>query len=237
MRGRAKLSDPQVSSALSTAQESPKPSFGIMMRPRPMLHDNETGVDETMAEGNDDASDEGLIRRIASGDRRAMQVLYTRHSTRVFRFLQRLVHNETKAEDLMSDVFFDVWQQAGRFEGRSSVSTWLLSIARFKALSSFRQRQHEALEPETEDALEDEADNPEVVLQKVSKADALKQCIGALTVAHREVIDLVYYHERSVEEVSVILGIPENTVKTRMFHARKRLSELLKQAGIDRGWP
>jgi RNA polymerase sigma-70 factor (ECF subfamily) len=190
-----------------------------------------------MAEAVDDASDEGLIRRIATGDRGAMQALYTRHGTRVFRFLQRLVRNETKAEDLMSDVFLDVWQQAGRFEGRSSVSTWILSIARFKALSSFRQRQHEELDPEAEEAIADDADNPEVVMQKSSKADALKLCLASLSAAHREVIDLVYYHERSVEEVSVILSIPENTVKTRMFHARKRLSELLKQAGVDRGWP
>jgi RNA polymerase sigma-70 factor (ECF subfamily) len=74
-------------------------------------------------------------------------------------------------------------------------------------------------------------------LQKATKATALRSCLAALSVAHREVIDLVYYHERSVEEVSVILGIPENTVKTRMFHARKRLSEILKLAGVDRGWP
>jgi RNA polymerase sigma-70 factor (ECF subfamily) len=188
-------------------------------------------------EGAGTASDEGLVKRIASGERQAMQVLYGRHSTRVFRFLQRMVRNESKAEDLMSDVFLDVWQQAGRFEGRSSVATWILSIARFKALSSFRQRQHEELDPEAEDSIEDEADNPEVALQKTGKANALQRCLLGLSAAHREVIDLVYYHERSVEEVSVILGIPENTVKTRMFHARKRLSELLKQAGIDRGWP
>jgi RNA polymerase sigma-70 factor (ECF subfamily) len=184
-----------------------------------------------------DASDEALVRRIAAGDRGAMQVLYARYATKVFRFLQRLVRDETKAEDLMSDVFFDVWQQAGRFEGRSTVSTWLLSIARFKALSSFRQRRHEALEPDAAEAIEDDADTPEIILQKLSKAEALQACLAGLSTAHREVIDLVYYHERSIEEASVILGIPENTVKTRMFHARKRLSELLKQAGIDRGWP
>jgi RNA polymerase sigma-70 factor (ECF subfamily) len=184
-----------------------------------------------------DASDEGLVKRIASGDRQAMQVLYSRHSTRVYRFLQRMVRNETKAEDLMSDVFLDVWQQAGRFEGRSSVSTWVLSIARFKALSSFRQRQHDELDSEAEEAIPDDADNPEVILQKTGKASALQRCLLQLSAAHREVIDLVYYHERTVEEVSVILSIPENTVKTRMFHARKRLSELLKEAGIDRGWP
>lgn len=193
-------------------------------------------MDRKAAE-TDAASDEALVRRVASGDRRAMQLLYVRHGTQVFRFLLRLVRDEAKAEDLLSDVFFDVWQQAGRFEGRSAVSTWLLSIARFKALSSFRQRRTESLQDETADMIEDESDTPEVIVQKASKAEALRTCLNALSPAHREVIDLVYYHERSVEEASVILGIPENTVKTRMFHARKRLSELLLQAGIDRGWP
>ena len=79
-------------------------------------------------------SDEVLIGRIANGDRLAMQVLYARHHVRVFRFVVRLVRDETTAEDLISEVFLDVWRQAGRFEGRSAVSTWMLAIARFKAL-------------------------------------------------------------------------------------------------------
>ena len=165
-----------------------------------------------------------------------MQVLYARQSLRVYRFLVRLV-GESAAEDVISDVFFDVWQQAGRFEARSSVTTWLLSIARFKALSALRKRRDVGLEPEVAEVIEDEADTPEVTVQKASKAAALRRCLEQLSVEHREVIDLVYYHERSVEEVGTILGIPENTVKTRMFYARKRLSELLKGAGIDRGWP
>ena len=65
----------------------------------------------------------------------------------------------------------------------------------------------------------------------------LRQCLAALSAEHREIIDLVYYHEKSVEEVAGIVGIPEATVKTRMFYARKKLSELLKERGIDRGWP
>jgi len=166
----------------------------------------------------------------------AMQALYARHNLRVYRFLVRLV-GESAAEDVISDVFFDVWQQAGRFEARSSVTTWLLSIARFKALSVLRKRRDVALEPEVAEVIEDEADTPEVTVQKASKAAFLRRCLEKLSVEHREVIDLVYYHERSVEEVGEILGIPENTVKTRMFYARKRLSELLKSAGIDRGWP
>ena len=85
-------------------------------------------------------SDEVLIQRIAVGDLLAMQVLFARHRTNIYRWLLRFVGNETVAEDLLSDVFFDVWQQAGRFERRSAVSTWLLSIARFKALSVRRRR-------------------------------------------------------------------------------------------------
>ena len=86
------------------------------------------------------SSDEILVQRIAAGDKLAMQVLFARHRTNVYRWLFRFVGNETVADDLLSDVFFDVWQQAGRFEGRSAVSTWLLSIARFKALSARRRR-------------------------------------------------------------------------------------------------
>jgi RNA polymerase sigma-70 factor (ECF subfamily) len=153
--------------------------------------------------------DDVLIARIAKGDRLAMQVLFARHHVRVYRFVLRLVRNTAVAEDLISDVFLDVWRQADRFEGRSAVTTWLLAIARFKALSALRRRPDEEL----------------------------RQCLAALSSEHREIIDLVYYHEKSVEEAAEIVGIPENTVKTRMFYARKKLAELLKDTGIERGWP
>ena len=167
----------------------------------------------------------------------ALQVLHARHHVKVYRFTLRLLKDETKAEDVISDVFLDVWRQAGRFEGRSQVSTWLLSIARFKALSTLRRRSEVELDEATESSIEDAADNPDIALQKKDKAAILRRCLEALSVEHREIVDLVYYHEKSVEEVAQIVGIGENTVKTRMFYARKRLSELLKAAGIDRGWP
>jgi RNA polymerase sigma-70 factor (ECF subfamily) len=182
-------------------------------------------------------SDEVLIGRIADGDRLAMKVLFARHHVRVYRFVLRMVRNEATAEDLISEVFLDVWRQAGKFEGRSTVSTWMLSIARFKALSTLRRRNEEELDDETADAIEDLADNPEVALAKKDKGTALRQCLDRLSTEHREIIDLVYYHEKSVEEAAGIVGIPEATVKTRMFYARKKLSELLKEQGIDRGWP
>ena len=87
------------------------------------------------------------------------------------------------------------------------------------------------------EAIEEPSDNPAISIEKLDKGEKLRQCLAALTREHREVIDLVYYHEKSVEEVAQIIGIPENTVKTRMFYARKKLGELCRMAGIDRGWP
>ena len=182
-------------------------------------------------------SDEVLIGRIANGDRLAMQVLYARYHVRVFRFVVRLVRDESTAEDLISEVFLDVWRQAGRFEGRSAVSTWMLAIARFKALSALRRRPEQELDDRTAEAIEDTADDPHTALEKKDKGAILRKCLTELSAEHREIIDLVYYHEKSVEEVAEIVGIPENTVKTRMFYARKRLAELLKAQGIERGWP
>jgi len=182
-------------------------------------------------------SDEVLIERIANGDRLAMQVLFARHHVRVYRFVLRLVRNEATAEDLISDVFLDVWRQASRFEGRSAVSTWLLAIARFKALSAMRRRKDDELDEEAANAIEDPSDDPEVAMEKKDKGEILRKCMTALSPEHREIVDLVYYHEKSVEEVAEIVGIPENTVKTRMFYARKKLAELLKVAGVERGWP
>ncbi len=182
-------------------------------------------------------SDEVLIGRIANGDRLAMQVLYARYHVRVFRFVVRMVRDEAVAEDLISEVFLDVWRQAGRFEGRSTVSTWMLAIARFKALSALRRRLDGELDEETASAIEDPTDDPEIALEKKDKSAMIRKCLVGLSAEHREIIDLVYYHEKSVGEVAEIVGIPENTVKTRMFYARKRLAELLKAEGIERGWP
>jgi RNA polymerase sigma-70 factor, ECF subfamily len=182
-------------------------------------------------------ADEVLIGRIARGDRLAMQVLFARHHVRVYRFVLRLLRDEMAAEDIIGEVFLDVWRQANRFEGRSAVSTWLIAIARFKALSLLRKRRDDALDEQMAETIEEPSDDPERAVTKRDKGEKLRQCLAALSREHREIIDLVYYHEKSVEEVAHIVGIPENTVKTRMFYARKKLGELCRLAGIDRGWP
>jgi RNA polymerase sigma-70 factor (ECF subfamily) len=100
-----------------------------------------------------------------------------------------------------------------------------------------RRRKDLELDDEAANAIEDAADDPEVAAQKKDTSAALRKCLTALSPDHREIVDLVYYHEKSVEEVAEIVGIPENTVKTRLFYARKKLAELLKAAGVERGWP
>src|SRR6478735_7401496 len=176
------------------------------------------------------SSDEMLVTRIAAGDKLAMQVLFARHRTSVYRWLLRFVGNETVAEDLLSDVFFDVWRQAGRFEGRAAVTTWLLSIARFKALSARRRRTDAELDETTAATVADGADDPEISLQKKSRTELVRRALTNLSPDHREIIDLVYYHDKSVDDCALVLGIPAATVKTRMFYARKKLADLVQGA-------
>jgi len=176
------------------------------------------------------SSDEMLIRRIAEGDQLAMRTLFGRHRVPLYRWLLRLVGDEALAEDLLSDVFLDVWRQAAAFEARSSVSTWLLAIARYKALSARRRRPDAELDEKVASRVADPADDPEVALQKKTRAELLRHSLARLSPEHGEVIDLVYFHGKSVKEVAEIVGIAEATVKTRMFYARKKLAEMVKAA-------
>ena len=166
---------------------------------------------------------------MAAGDKLAMHALFARHRTAVYRWLLRFVQNEAAAEDILSEVFLDVWRQANRFEGRSSVSTWLLSIARFKALSARRRRIDAELDETVEATIADPANDPEITLQEKDRGELVRQALIKLSDQHREIIDLVYYHEKSIEECAQVLGIPAATVKTRMFYARKKLAELVAQ--------
>src|ERR1700730_253904 len=174
-------------------------------------------------------SDLELIKRIAEGEKRALETLYNRHRDRTFKFLLRLTANRPAAEDLTHDVFLEAWNSAKRFEGRSSVATWVLSIARYKALDA-RRKQRTLTEHDLPARAEP---TPEATAMRASSSDYMRQCLAALSEEHREIIDLVYYHEKSVKEVSVILDIPENTVKTRMFYARKKLKEMLLARGDE----
>jgi RNA polymerase sigma-70 factor (ECF subfamily) len=200
--------------------------LNVSVRPQPAAV---AAVSALAATAGKTSSDEILVEQIAAGSKPAMQALFVRHRTYVYRWLLRLVSNETLAEDLLSEVFLDVWRQAGRFECRSSVSTWLMSIARHKALSARRHRTEAELDEKIAVTVADPADGPEVALQEKERDELLRRALTRLSPERRQVIDLVYYHEKSVDEVAQILDVPPATVKTRMFYARKKLAELVQR--------
>jgi RNA polymerase sigma-70 factor, ECF subfamily len=190
-----------------------------------------TGWQTTDFHSPDGQSDENLIRAIAAGSQAAMRTLYARHHLRVYHFIVRLGSDTDRTEDLVSEVFLSVWRQAGTFENRSQVSTWILSIARFKALTALGRRREPQLDDNSMEMVADDADTPEQTVLHTDRRAQLRRCIAQMSSDHREVIDLVYYHEKSVEEVAKILRLPKNTVKTRMFYARKHLARLLATHG------
>jgi RNA polymerase sigma-70 factor (ECF subfamily) len=181
-------------------------------------------------------SDEFILERIAQGDQSALKVLVARYEVRVFRFILRLMGDRRRAEDLVSDTFLAVWQRAATFEGRSSVATWILAIARYKALTARSQLspKEEPFTSELADALVDGGPGPDDNLSRLDRSATIRKCLNALPKHHAELMDLVYYHEKSIQEVALIIGIPENTVKSRMFLARRKLAELLIAEGVDR---
>jgi RNA polymerase sigma-70 factor, ECF subfamily len=179
--------------------------------------------------------DATLIAQISDGNRLAMRNLYLRHERRVFRFIVRIIGDRCLAEEVVSEVFLDVWKKAAHFAGRSSVSTWLLGIARHKALTAAagKSRRYELLDGAALDVADPTADLDEAMLGR-ERGTLLRRSLGALSSEHREVIDLVYYQEKTIRQIADLLAIPENTVKTRMFYARKRLAALVEAASDAR---
>jgi len=177
-------------------------------------------------------SDRDLVDLIADGDRRAFESLYLRHRSHVFRYLIRLTSNDSLAEEIANDVFLEVWRNAHRFEAKSQVATWLVAIARYKALSALRRRSEAQIDEDAVAAIADPADDPETTADRESRHAILKKCLTQLPAAQRQVIDLVYFQDKSVEEVAKFVGVAANTVKTRMFYARNRMAGLLNEAGL-----
>jgi RNA polymerase sigma-70 factor (ECF subfamily) len=171
--------------------------------------------------------DEALIQEVARGNQLALRTLYNRHQVHVFRFILRIVRDRGQAEDALSEAFFDVWRRAGAYERRSSVSTWILGIARHKALTAVQARRFEPLDEVMARGIADPANNAEALMREKDRAATVRRCLAALSPEHSEIIDLVYYQEKSIKEIADSVGIPLNTVKTRMFHARRRLAALV----------
>jgi RNA polymerase sigma-70 factor (ECF subfamily) len=199
-------------------------------------HTQSNASKKFIAAAPSEASDQALIRSMAGGDKRAFKMLYLRHHVRVFRFVMRLVGNEPTAEEVVNEVFLAAWRYAPNFKGASHVSTWLLAIARFKTITECRRRSEVQLDEAVAAVIEDPGDTPSISMEKHERSYILQECLAKLTPMHREVINLIYYQEKKIEEVARFTGAPISTIKTRMHYARIRMAELLAQAGVDRVW-
>lgn len=178
--------------------------------------------------------DQALVTRVAAGDRQAFELLFNAYGERVFRYAHRLISDVTKSEEVTNDVMLEVWKTAARFEGRSKVSTWILGITRHLALNAVRRKKLDTVDLDDTPGIADEDLTPAAVEhdRDVLK-EALGGALGKLSIDHRDVIELTFFHGCNYQEIAEIVGCPENTVKTRMFHARKQLKGLLRAAGLD----
>jgi RNA polymerase sigma-70 factor (ECF subfamily) len=180
-------------------------------------------------------SDHELLVAISTRDQRAMEELFDRYQTQIYRFVLRSFKDEGLAEDVTAQTFCEIWRAAAStFKGQARVSTWLLAIARNLAISMLRRRSEQALDETAALSIEDAADNPEVAAAKKQRNAIVAHCISSLSPSHRELIDFFYFQDKSIAEVAELTGVPVNTVKTRMFRARNMMSQLLKGYDIER---
>ena len=175
------------------------------------------------AEG--DEPERSLLARVAEGDRDAFRELYLRYHRRLARFLTRLTHRREDAEEIINDTMWIVWQRASDFRGASRVSTWVMGIAYRRALKMIRR----AVTHERAMLLEAVDDEPshDVVVESSADRKLLERALAQLPLEQRLVLELTYYLDHSCEEIADIMECPVNTVKTRMFHARRKLRVLL----------
>ena len=174
------------------------------------------------------------IKQIAAGDRDAFEKLYGEYQKRLFRYFMRLVSATEVAEELTNDVLVEVWKKAGEFRGLSKVSTWIFGIAHFKAMNEYRAKKPTTLDIEAAVNEADPGATPEESAAQVNLKEKIKRALQALSPEHREVMELTFTNGLSYQEISDIMQCPVNTVKTRMFYAKKQLQEILEKMGIRR---
>ncbi len=167
-----------------------------------------------------------LLARTSAGDKRAFAALYAALEVPLFRFARSKLNDSFEAADLVHEVFLEVWRHAGRFEGRSSVKSWVFGIAYRKAMDVHRKSRridYSDAVPETED----DAPNAEACLMASESRDHIRACLETLKPDHRTAIEFAFFEDLSYKEISEISGVPEGTVKTRVFHAKKLLMHCL----------
>lgn len=172
-----------------------------------------------------------LLKRISDGDEEAFRELYDLTHKRVYFYLYRLVHGKQMAEDVLVEAYSEVWRCAKKFKGNSAVTTWMMGIARNLAMNELgKVKRYDHIEdfPNLSDGV---IPDPE----PMDRRRLLKEAMIKLPIKHREILDLVFFHEMTYPEVSQVLNIPVNTVKTRVFYAKGALRNALDQMGVKKG--
>lgn len=174
-----------------------------------------------------------LLRRVATKDRRAFEALYNLYYRRLFGYLLKLTRRAELVEEVLNDVMLAIWKGAASFDGRSRPSTWIFGIAYHKALKALARRPSE-VDGDADGSPEPvDRDEPESLAARRELAGVLGRALGSLSPEQRAVVELTYYYGLAYPEIAEIVGCPVNTVKTRMFHARRRLKELLPALGVS----
>jgi RNA polymerase sigma-70 factor (ECF subfamily) len=177
--------------------------------------------------GEQDQEDLRLLQQVATKDRKAFEALYARHYQPLTRYLSRLMRRPDMVEEVVNDTMFVVWEKAARFEGRSKVSTWITGIAYLKgikALDRIKMRPEQNAEVV---AKAEELEEHQNLITRLGLDDWLTSGLELISPDQRSVVELTYYSGFSYQEIADLMDCPVNTVKTRMFHARKRLAKLL----------
>jgi RNA polymerase sigma-70 factor (ECF subfamily) len=175
-----------------------------------------------------DAYDSHLVRAIATGDTQAMDTLYERHGLGVLNYLLGQLADRQQAEEVLQDVMLAVWKGAASFRGDSQVRTWLLGIARHRALNA-RQRQRTPSEPLNEDIKAE----PHETLEGDSSRMHIQRGLRQLPAEQRETLELIFYHGMSGPEAAALLGVSPGTVKSRLHRAKAALRELLRKEDVN----
>jgi RNA polymerase sigma-70 factor (ECF subfamily) len=172
-----------------------------------------------------------LLERVGRQDESAFRELYKAFSRKVFAYALNMVKDHGRAEEILVDTMHEVWRAPARFRGDAQFSTWLIGIARNKALMAYRSRRPDELHDDLDDIAETQAsDSPDAFAELAAKqrSHGVKHCMGKLSNEHRECMHLVFFEGLSLAEVANVQGCPENTVKTRLFHARQKIKNCLK---------
>jgi len=169
-----------------------------------------------------------LIERVARGDMRAFETLYRHYFPRLVRFIERMTRRPELVEEILNDTMFVVSTSAHKYNRSSKVSTWIFAIAYRKSLKALRDVDIPVESDESADAIADPMEPRDEVVQAQLRR-VLSEAVDALSANHRAVIELTYFHEIGYREIAQIMDCPVETVKTRMFHARRRLKTLLPE--------